>query len=930
MAQDRFDFATVEQFPEVVTLKAALMTRRLNGVHLHHSFMPDQALYRDLAGPQDRNGEAAGAEICRRIWSQQTERQGWVDIAQHVTIDPAGRIWIGRDWNLPPASAAGHNGNATLGPFMLVLVGNFEPGADRPGEAQLEAAAVVIAAVQAAFDLAPETLATHVQLDGHRSCPGQIDLAALTRRVAALRKAQPAAAGRGPLGDTQREAYRLLNARRGEAQASRPARALGDEAATCRPWEPPSPVLASARGAAARGGDGALTPEMFRLLRPHVVHLENGRFVDSGSHATTRSDVQQLVAAIGRWAAGRDRPRVLIWAHGGLVDEERALAYAWHSHRWWLDSGIYPVFFIWETGALETALQIVESQLGARARDRGIGDWVVESLVHAVGRPFWRQMKGAAANAAMALPDRGAFVLAELLAGLAAKKGPRPELHAVGHSAGAFFQGDFLTAATGAPGLAFDSLTFLAPACTVRFFDASVVPLLDAGKVGRFRMFTLDRSHELADPTVPFYDKSLLYLISRGFEDRRGEPILGLEECIRQDDGLIARFGLDGGTPASTLVLCPTPAGAPAALASGAKVHGGFAQDPQTLEAIRADILGAALALDAPPAPVPMQAQGRGDGAMFRSFREAHPLVFDALPVAAHMPASMPAAPPAPPAPAILPSRGMRRALSIGIDAYEGGNALAGCVADSQLWAGVFAGLGFEVATLHDGQATRAGIMAALEAMILAARPGDVLALHYSGHGTQFPDLDGDEVGDDQDEAFVPIDGLSHGEYLIDDDVRMLFGQLDPQVDFTFLADCCHSGTISRLSIGSGAAPRYRERYIRATPEMVAAHRQMRQGLGRTRALPQGGEERMTHLLFSACKASQTAKESDGNGWFSRAATEVLRAAREPLSNRELLRRIQARFAELGYADREQDPQIEGRDEAKDRPVLGGLLQARR
>lgn len=44
------------------------------------------------------------------------EQNGWSDLAQHLTIDPQGGLWTGRNWNLAPASATGHNGTAGEGP----------------------------------------------------------------------------------------------------------------------------------------------------------------------------------------------------------------------------------------------------------------------------------------------------------------------------------------------------------------------------------------------------------------------------------------------------------------------------------------------------------------------------------------------------------------------------------------------------------------------------------------------------------------------------------------------------------------------------------------------------------------------------------------------------------------------------------------------
>ena len=47
------------------------------------------------------------------------EQNGWSDLAPHLTIGHQGGLWTGRNWNLAPGSATGHNGTAGEGPFMI-------------------------------------------------------------------------------------------------------------------------------------------------------------------------------------------------------------------------------------------------------------------------------------------------------------------------------------------------------------------------------------------------------------------------------------------------------------------------------------------------------------------------------------------------------------------------------------------------------------------------------------------------------------------------------------------------------------------------------------------------------------------------------------------------------------------------------------------
>ncbi len=62
------------------------------------------------------------------------EENGWSDLAQHLTIGPQGGLWTGRNWNLAPANATGHNGTAGEGPFMIEMVGDSTPARIRSPE----------------------------------------------------------------------------------------------------------------------------------------------------------------------------------------------------------------------------------------------------------------------------------------------------------------------------------------------------------------------------------------------------------------------------------------------------------------------------------------------------------------------------------------------------------------------------------------------------------------------------------------------------------------------------------------------------------------------------------------------------------------------------------------------------------------------------
>ncbi len=67
------------------------------------------------------------------------------------------------------------------------------------------------------------------------------------------------------------------------------------------------------------------------------------------------------------------------------------------------------------------------------------------------------------------------------------------------------------------------------------------------------------------------------------------------------------------------------------------------------------------------------------------------------------------------------------------------------------------------IRTLRDEEATRDRMLAAFNQIVKEAGPDDVVYIHYSGHGSQVQDLNGDEPDDQLDETIVPADGRTEG-----------------------------------------------------------------------------------------------------------------------------------------------------------------------
>lgn len=93
---------------------------------------------------------------------------------------------------------------------------------------------------------------------------------------------------------------------------------------------------------------------------------------------------------------------------------------------------------------------------------------------------------------------------------------------------------------------------------------------------------------------------------------------------------------------------------------------------------------------------------------------------------------------------------------------------------------------------------TRENILQAMQWLVRGAQPNDSLFFHYSGHGGQTKDLDGDE-GDGYDEVIYPMDYEAKG-HIVDDLMHdILVKPLPAGCRLTAIFDSCHSGSAMDL-----------------------------------------------------------------------------------------------------------------------------------
>ncbi|WP_139108233.1 MULTISPECIES: C1 family peptidase [unclassified Ensifer] len=323
----------------------------------------------------------------------------------------------------------------------------------------------------------------------------------------------------------------------------------------------------------------------------HFINIDDGRYVTNGRYASpTQTEMQESVKRLTNSQAndGAGFGHLVIYAHGGLnsLDDEASRIATWKRNDIFGRNGIYNFHLMWGSGLLDEAFGPLSQSQAGRATG-WIGDLLFETgLGKALGSRAWRNMKQDA-NAAF---DRhgpyngGTFGLRPLVEGLSKAK-KRPKIHLVGHSAGSIVLGELLANLDqfGSQNLDIESIHLMAPACTTAFFKARYEPFLSGGGTwklnGKIHLYQMSDALEQADKVgvagLPGYGRSLLYLVSRAYEDAANTPLAGME---------IFSGNL---SPSAALAIDRS-----ISKATASTTHGGFDNDPVTMSTIMERILG--------------------------------------------------------------------------------------------------------------------------------------------------------------------------------------------------------------------------------------------------------------------------------------------------------------------------------------------------
>ena len=231
---------------------------------------------------------------------------------------------------------------------------------------------------------------------------------------------------------------------------------------------------------------------------------------------------------------------------------------------------------------------------------------------------------------------------------------------------------------------------------------------------------------------------------------------------------------------------------------------------------------------------------------------------------------------------------------------------------------GMLKSAGFKsVTTLVNQQATKAGIIGAFKRMAASCKQGDVVYIHYSGHGQQMTDVHNDET-DGLDECWIPYDAYRkacktyHGEkHLTDDELNVYLNAIRDKIGakgkLLVVIDACHSGDGTRGD---------EDEVVRGVVEVFEAVKSLIIGDNdKEKVINQKAKPLAERwITLSACKSDQVNIEmkNPAVGKLTYALWMELKNG-DKINNEEFIKRIR-KFVNRNTSSRPQQPVLTGND----------------
>ncbi len=241
--------------------------------------------------------------------------------------------------------------------------------------------------------------------------------------------------------------------------------------------------------------------------------------------------------------------------------------------------------------------------------------------------------------------------------------------------------------------------------------------------------------------------------------------------------------------------------------------------------------------------------------------------------------------------------------------------------------------LGFDeknISIITNDQATKSGIISAISELTARVKEGDVVYIHYSGHGQQVVDDNGDEL-DGLDEAIVPYDspqffeaGVYEGENLIRDDelgkmTATIRKKISSSGQLILVLDSCHSGSGTR-----GLAK------ARGTDKIMGPtnFKPKSRGQDSSMGISLDAENAAPMISFFGASSKELNYEtmddqSNPVGSLTYSMASILANMKQNFSYGELFERIKLKMKSLAP---NQNPQMEG---PTDMVILGGIATSK-
>lgn len=247
-----------------------------------------------------------------------------------------------------------------------------------------------------------------------------------------------------------------------------------------------------------------------------------------------------------------------------------------------------------------------------------------------------------------------------------------------------------------------------------------------------------------------------------------------------------------------------------------------------------------------------------------------------------------------------------KRILSFAINNYPGTeNDLRGCINDQYNVKGKFDDEfpDFSIDRVANTLATVGSFKKKLgyEIDILRPNSGDILLVHYSGHGTYVKDRNGDEA-DGYDEALYLYDGV-----LIDDDIREILDKIPEGVTVVLMFDSCFSGTITKSLVSRPEKIRFVQTENQSKEVMTVRSRV-------------AVAEDMRWITFSGSGEHQTSADAFIDGKYNGAFTYfAMKALQTGITYNQWFYRVKNLFEASRF---EQRPQMDGNEALRNNLVF--------